>query len=737
MIIRRVRLSNAGPFLGDWEVELSEGATVVVAEYEGEDARSNRAGKSFFAVDAPLYALFGIFRGKTDEFAHRLVAGEEDAYVEVEVSSSDGSVFVLRRGRTARGEPIRSIGGARLSERDYAAAVEGEVLGLSLEEYRTTCLAAQGEVNAFMRMTPDAKRRFVSPWFRTDRWVPRADLARKRLGGVRYQLGRLAKEVEAGEGLEAEVAVARAALEDAGRELSAARENFAGADAKVKDLERRVGREAEARAELGELRAERDALSAEIADARGRVAAEVGSTEVEVATARSAVAEARSRKVRIDDLERRETELGNLRRDAAEFAAELRKARADLEVAEGDRERLLKVYYELRRSRTGVCPVLREPCTRVEASNSEIDEIKSEGLESRAEIARVKKVVEDLAWKADMASQDVKMTEDELGELERFRRLPAVEVEEDRLAAAETRRRDVLRRAERLKFGRTPEQKSLRRLDARVRELEAGFDAELDAELVRARELKSATSDAVAEAEGEFDRVRADLVSLTDRIERRDAAAAESKALAKTLEDLAWAAYAFGASGIPSRELENAFGVAEDEMNAVLGELRTPVRVEFSPSRELKDWEPACLACGERFAKGERRHVCRVCGTPRRRRRRDELRLDVVDGGVPSSFELDSGGGQVLLSVGTRLGLARLPGRNRAVRCEHLIVDEPDGALDAPNRAALHALLRDRAADLGIRQVILITHADVRREFENVVVVRRFPGEDHSAVWSG
>ena len=50
-------------------------------------------------------------------------------------------------------------------------------------------------------------------------------------------------------------------------------------------------------------------------------------------------------------------------------------------------------------------------------------------------------------------------------------------------------------------------------------------------------------------------------------------------------------------------------------------------------------------------------------------------------------------------------------------------------------QAALHALIR-RDGDLGIRQTILITHADVRREFNSAVTVHRWEDEDRSAAWN-
>ena len=170
MIIKRITVENAGPFLGSWDVDFREGATVVIADYEGSDARSNRAGKSYFAVDCPLYALHGWFRGtKVDDFPHRLAAGREDAYVELDVVSSDGIEWKIRRGRTKGGEPIRELNGSPIKEVDLKQAVENEILGLSLEEHLMTTAFVQGEIHGFMRLGAADKRRIISPWFRTDR----------------------------------------------------------------------------------------------------------------------------------------------------------------------------------------------------------------------------------------------------------------------------------------------------------------------------------------------------------------------------------------------------------------------------------------------------------------------------------------------------------------------------------------------------------------------------------------
>ena len=171
MILRRGLLYNAGPFLGEHEFELPEGVTAVLGEYLGRDAASNRAGKSWLAVDSVLYALHGWFRGRPDDFAHRAVAGSDEAFVEWEVESSEGTVYVIRRGRTAGGSALRTLDGAEIKDADLEVAVRADVLGLSRDEHLLTTAFVQGQMHGFMAMTPERKRQTVSPWFRTDRWA--------------------------------------------------------------------------------------------------------------------------------------------------------------------------------------------------------------------------------------------------------------------------------------------------------------------------------------------------------------------------------------------------------------------------------------------------------------------------------------------------------------------------------------------------------------------------------------
>jgi DNA repair exonuclease SbcCD ATPase subunit len=737
VILRRLLLNNAGPFLSEWEVELPLGVTAVVAEYADAPSRSNRGGKSFFAVDAPLYALFGEFRGKTDDFVHRLAAGEEDGFVELEAENSEGTRFVLRRGRTRRGDPIRELDGAAVKEKELERIVAEEILGLSLEEYKLTTMFVQGEMHAFLKMTPAEKRRVVSPWFRTDRWVPRAELAKKRLAEAKRELRDLdVLEAEANEYLEETAGVEKQLDEvveptyrDARRALEAAQERRALA---LAELEKVRGD----RAELARVRGEVERLEAAVVEERDEADAELEAAEAELEEAKGNLVAATGRKAEVERLEREIASIEDLRTAVVEVQTKLTEDEAAGRRARRAREELLVRYNELVRSRTGTCPVLQEPCDRVGRDEAVLAEMKKEGLGHRRAADRLRKSVEELGWKLDMSKADLATAEESRAALEEIRAQPTVPQAQDAYERAKRRADDAASARSRIKLARTETTRALSRARTAEKRLASREDSTVEEEVAAAAEALSLAESALGDVEQE----RAEYLACRgrrDEMRSRLEDLGERRAAARgRVENLAWAAYAFGATGIPSRELENAFGVAEDAMNRVLSDLGAPTQLRFSPARELKDWEPGCLACGFVYPKGERKHVCHECGVPRRKRRRDELRLEVLDGEYESAFELDSGGGQVLLSLGTRLGLATLPGASRRVRCEHAVIDEPDGALDPPNRTALHRLLAGRLPDLGIRQALLITHADVREEFDSVVVVRRWADEDRSGVWS-
>jgi DNA repair exonuclease SbcCD ATPase subunit len=735
MIIERLLLNNLGPFLAEWEVELPLGVTAVVGEYDGSPLSSNRAGKSYLAADAPLYALHGRFRGGADDLVHRLAAGVEDGFVELAVRNSEGTPFCIRRGRTRGGDPIRTLDGAAIKEADLERVVLEEILGLSYEEHVLTTAFVQGRMHAFMEKSPAEKRRVVSPWFRTDRWVPRYDLAKRRLTAAQSRLRKVAALQERLREVIADGAESKANLAD---EIEFEQRTRAVLEVTMSDvatakaaLEVVFDREASA----VDARAEVSRLEVELAGERTRVE---GVAVARAGTLRSAEFALSGANGRRDEIRRAEAEAGRvdeLREAVAAVRDKLSEVRAAGEVAKTTREGLLAKYTTLNEERTGTCPVLGEPCDRVERDEAVIQEIRTAGLRERRAIDRAARVTKEFEWTLDMARADLKTGEEVAARLAALRGMTTPAQAEATHEAAKRAAEDADAELARLKLGKTETGRALRRAQKALKGLEVVESDEETRALADASERRSLAEVELRRAEKDLATARANCAAVDEATAELEGLDAERAAGRAEVEQLAWATYAFGASGIPSRELENAFGVAEVAMNRVLADLGAPTQLRFSPTRELKEWEPACLACGEVFRKGTRKHECHECGVPRQKKRRDELRLEVLDGEYASAFGLDSGGGQVLLSLGARLGLATLPAAVRRVRCESAIVDEPDGALDPPNRTALHRLLTNRLPALGIRQALLITHTDVRHEFDSVVVVKRWADEDRSGAW--
>lgn len=735
MIYRRISVNNFLAYMGRHDVRLCEGLTVVVAQYDDAESRSNRGGKSAIAFDAPVFALYGWTRtGRVDDVVHRSVVGREEGWSEVEVETSDGAVHVVRQGRTCTGKALREVDGSPVKREDMERFVVEELVGLTLEEFLLTNGFLQGDAHSFMRLSSREKRRVVSPWFRTDRWLPRADRARRLLGDAKARYRALDEErtslidvdLDAARGrvveLESEIASASERLEVVRDELAAVRVERDD----IEELSRELSGVLKDRSEI--LRREEDEVRS--------AGSEFSRKQKRVRKLEEDLEEARRTAADVEVLQGAEAGLHEAveRHDA--LKVELDRMLAEEPALEQDRLSLLRRYRSVTDNRDGVCPILGERCDRVERDEAEVRKVKAEGRSVKARLSRLRAAVDTARSSLDDAVEAVASRRVEVRRLDRLRARPTVEQVGSWLAAAEEERDEAKVRVESVRDGGSTVARLLEELDRKASDLgsriENGrrFDEVFQELNLKLEDLK-AEHDSLME---ELTSARTDLEIHTRADERRSEIESEQKGLWQRVVDLTWTHYAFSAVGIPSREMENAFGVAEDAMNGVLDGLGTHLRVRFTPSRELKDWEPACVACGEMFRKGERKHVCLRCGVPRRRKRRDELRMEVLDGEHVGAFESDSGGGKALLSLGVRLGLARLPAMVRKVRCQHLLVDEVDGELDEPNRDALHRLMRDRLGSVGVRQVLLVTHSPARESFRNVVEVVRVRSEDRSEV---
>lgn len=754
MIFRRIAVSNAGPFLGDWEVRLNEGVNAIVGEYEGAPESSNRGGKSWLATTAPYYALYGaipIQGAGVNDVPHVLAAKEEDAWVELEVETSSGATRIIRRGRKAGGDPIRLLDGVQVSETDMTSAVYGEILGLNHDEYEATGMAIQEQLGGFLSMRPGDRRALVAPWLNIDRWSPRHELASERLKVARAELAamdaelsRLAIDTKLPdlesrlEKVDSDLAHARKAVVHAQAVLAKAQKSSIDPEPlsqKVEDLRRQAKG----------LEKEREAVNAQKRNEIMRAEQDAQRAEALAGELRASLGRSAQWKNRINELQEKLGTVEGLDAEIVSLRTSVETYRKEIADISAERDQLRSEYDRLKDNLTGVCPLLHESCDRV-SDTSILTKISKRGKGLVAERNSKVEALDLLKPKL----QDAEMRRDSvvgwMAELAGLKANPVTSTPQSKIEAAVEAAAEAQRHIQICRAG-SP---SVRSALTRIGETEAdliGRAEEADKQLKKAllgaphlQQLQSAVVDATR-AQDTTQSERGEIVALVaaerKRLERIEELRVEREEMAILVRQLAWAAFAFGPTGIPAREMETAFGVVTDQINGALEALQVPQRVVLQPSRELQSWEPTCTGCGEAYPKGYRGKDCPACGVERSHRREEDFDLKVQDGTREFTAARDSGGGKTLLAIATRLGLAQVPGSRRAVRCEHLIVDEPDGALDAPNRRALHHLLASgNLAQFGVKQVILVTHADVRDEFPQTIIVHRWADEERSGCWN-
>lgn len=196
------------------------------------------------------------------------------------------------------------------------------------------------------------------------------------------------------------------------------------------------------------------------------------------------------------------------------------------------------------------------------------------------------------------------------------------------------------------------------------------------------------------------------------RIANDHAAYEKAKKAVEELDDKLAAARivvdAVAPSGIPARVAEARLSELESRANALL--VDAGLRFEFGWERELKDLTPSCTGCGYAY-KGAKQKECPSCGTPRGRKRSDELDILVDDGTAElEDVREKSGGARVLVACAIRLAAAAMLRDSRGSQMAFALVDEPFGALDAANRDLLAKNFASMIGSVGLEQAFVVSH---------------------------
>jgi DNA repair exonuclease SbcCD ATPase subunit len=165
-------------FRGEHVLALEATTYSVVAEYEGDSTRSNWAGKSSL-LESVVFAFFGVLPGSHVRADAWISKGEDSG--EVDVTLSDDTLVSRYRKPGAGTQLEVTIGSTGKSyQGDEAQRALENLIGLSLEDFRTTSWLAQGEASAIVRGDPAARTAMVSRWLGLEKVERALQLARQR-----------------------------------------------------------------------------------------------------------------------------------------------------------------------------------------------------------------------------------------------------------------------------------------------------------------------------------------------------------------------------------------------------------------------------------------------------------------------------------------------------------------------------------------------------------------------------
>ena len=233
--VRSIVLENFMPFEACEVDDVPDGVTGVVAVYDGEEGRSNRAGKSAL-LEAVVFALYGKARdvNTLDEYVRR---GADVMSVEVHF---DG--WWVRRSRTASGQGTLEIDGARWKVAEGEAEIVKRV-GCGREDFLRICFVGQGDLHGILGETSAEISQRIVGWLGVEVWykvsgLVKADLGKRtaELDTATHRQGDEQRRVEENEVPDAELSVAEAAVHEA----EEAAKNAVDPEEAVRDLEKRL-----------------------------------------------------------------------------------------------------------------------------------------------------------------------------------------------------------------------------------------------------------------------------------------------------------------------------------------------------------------------------------------------------------------------------------------------------------------------------------------------------------------
>jgi DNA repair exonuclease SbcCD ATPase subunit len=686
-----------GPFS---EITFPEDVSIVsiVGQWADEPKRSNRSGKSSL-VEAMLYGLYGKSRSKKEVGLINKNYPGEDMVVELTFDNNDEEI-VIQRGRSSSNQIILELTGFEGADKKVVQDEIDRLVGLSYDDFIMTSFFLQGDIHTFMDAGATGQKQMIAKWLEKDYWKQYEKKAKEKVNELTKQINRL-----------------EVILEDKIDPLEDAQilTNINTLGVQKKSIETQVETlDGQLEAVVNQIN-KMDAREG-IEHRIDRAKEMIWKTELRIKNIKEVIEqlnkelpEAVKREWAFAALKEREKELERLKA-AHKQAKDDFNTVSKAAIEEGARLTDFRKQFNKVKKFDNICPVMMKPCTAIDSIEGAKDEMVNKGK-------TMAKYVKELDAKSNLLRDKVDATEksynDELEivkEIRTYKKMETPEVVRGRLHHAQEELAE-------LQEDLIEAHSSLERNTSKLAEF-----SDLDINLLKSQ--KNTISSEIAVKKTELDDIIISIASYNATLEhnkvqkdRIKKAEKEMKALSKKLNLYKYVSYMFSKNGIPSHQIETAFQDLEQESNIILEKINSDISIEFSAEREMGSWEDNCLICGFTFPKGFRKNECPGCNSERQKKRKEELQIKIITKGKEIDFNLESGGGKVLISLAIRLAFIRMLQRRLGVNLGLVVFDEIFGMLDSENRNYVLRLLADTLiTDFGFSQIFVISHESEIRD---------------------
>lgn len=658
MKIQYIKIKNLGPFKTA-KIELSDKDVIgIQGRWKGNSRRSNQSGKSFL-MEAIKWNLTGQSRADKDiELIHH---GSD--YGEVEVCIGEGSdTHIIRRGKDSKNNSVLEIGSKDKSKE--AQETINKLIGFLPNEFDMTLFFKQEEINMFMDLKPQEKKKYIMQWLENHYWEGPYTRANKDYLSEQKHLDELKNNLAYLEDkLIGMSSTLESDLKDRESDLEVAKLELTKIELQVKKLEKSLSTDSvsDLKESLSDLNRRKRFIYSQLGKYK-ELCLEVNELD---------------KYIKENKLEKPKFDESTIYKNIASTESSIREVSSKIKSS---------------KNLTGVCPVLNESCDRVKVNESDVEN-----------------------WVKIKSTLEKKLTsyQDGISEIESYKKAyDKIRRNKDKL--------DILIE-QRDKFDLKENKEALKELDKEIQITEEKIQAlstkNTSSLIAQYRNDIDDKKDSIEEIVSEIARIKNNIELKRKLKQEVSELTAKIKDKASYVDDLKYVAFTFSKNGIPSQEIENAFTEIQDEINFVLSQFGTDMEVIFSADRELNDWEKSCVSCGYVFPKGYSKKDCTECGAAREKKRKDELQLKVTKAGQEYGFYMESGGGKTILSLAIRVALVRLKLRKTGSQFKVLFMDEVDAPFDEHNRDSFISLVNNvLIKKLGFLQVFWVSHSKIISE---------------------